>query len=266
MSERDPGDRGPVPSLEVVGDEHPDPAAAVLVCHGGRSHGRGSGARRRMAYWRMRPFGSGLERAGRAHRSDLGHGVAVYLLRYRYRGWNGAAMDAYHDAAWAVGEITRRHPGRPVALLGHSMGGRAVLRAAGQPGVVAVCALAPWIETEHGAGGTRTSTDPVEQLAGRAVLIAHGDRERMTDPAASLDYAIRARRVTDRVARFDVLGDGHAMLRRAAGWTSLVRGFVLGDLGAEPLDRRIANAMQRPAPDGLSVPLAPVHHETGASP
>jgi pimeloyl-ACP methyl ester carboxylesterase len=244
----------PEPTLEVVGDEHPDPAAVVLVAHGGRSHGRDSGGRRRLAYWRMRPFGTELERAGRTHRTDVGHGVAVYMLRYRYRGWNGAAMDAYRDAAWAVGEITRRHPGRQVALVGHSMGGRAVLRAAGEPGVVAVCALAPWIEG-----------DPVEQLAGRAVLIAHGDRERMTDPAASLDYAVRARRIADRVARFDVLGDGHAMLRRAADWSSLVRRFVLGELGAEPLDRVITNAMQEPAPGGLSVPLAPVHEKTGAS-
>ncbi|TCK25383.1 alpha/beta hydrolase [Pseudonocardia endophytica] len=253
------------PELDVVGDEHPDPAAVVLVCHGGRSHGRDSGSRRRLTYWRMRPFGTELERAGRGHRTDVGHGVAVYLLRYRYRGWNGAAMDAYRDAAWAVGEITRRHPGRPVALVGHSMGGRAVLRAAGEPGVVAVCALAPWIETERSAGGARVSTDPVEQLAGRAVLIAHGDRERMTDPRASLDFAIRARRVTDRIARFDVLGDGHAMLRRAADWSSLVRRFVLGELGVEPLDRSITNAMQRPAPEGLSVPLAPVHEQSGVS-
>ncbi len=254
MSEPESRERGPAPSLEVVGDEHPDPAAVVLIAHGGRSHGRDTGSRRRLAYWRMRPFGAVLERGGRRHRTDVGHGVAVYLLRYRYRGWNGAAMDAYRDAAWAVGEITRRHPGRPVALLGHSMGGRAVLRAAGEPGVVAVCALAPWLEG-----------DPVEQLAGRSVLIAHGDRERMTDPAASLDYAIRARRVTDRVARFDVLGDGHAMLRRAADWSSLVRRFVLGELGAEPVDLFITNAMHEPTPGGLSVPLAPVHHQTGAS-
>jgi pimeloyl-ACP methyl ester carboxylesterase len=247
-------DTEPRPSLEIVGDEHPEPAAVVLVCHGGRSRGRDTGARRRLTYWRMRPFGTELERAGRAHRTDVGHGVAVYLLRYRFRGWNGAAMDAYRDAAWAVGEITRRHPGRPVALVGHSMGGRAVLRAAGEPGVVAVCALAPWIEG-----------DPVEQLAGRAVLIAHGDRERMTDPRASLDYAIRARQVTDRIARFDVVGDGHAMLRRAADWSSLVRRFVLGELGVEPLDRSITNAMQRPAPQGLSVPLTPAHEKTGAS-
>lgn len=258
-------DHGPAPFLEVVGDPHPDPAAVVLVAHGGRSQGREPGARHSLAYWRMVPFARTLERAGRrAHRDAgadgapagdglagyglAGDGLAVYLLRYRHRGWNGPAMDAYRDARWAVGEITRGHPGRPVALLGHSMGGRAVLRAAGEPGVVAVCALAPWIEG-----------DPVEQLAGRSVLIAHGDRDRMTDPSASFDFAVRARRVTDRVARFDVRGDGHTMLRRATAWSSLVRRFVLGELGVEPVDGRITKAMQEPAPGGLRTVL------TGAS-
>lgn len=236
------------PWLETAGDAHPDPAAVVLVAHGGRAHSTAPARRRGLAYWRMRPFAQVLERAGRPHRGTGGTGVAVYLLRYRVRGWNGPAADAHADAEWAVAEIARRHPGRPVVLVGHSMGGRAVLRAAGAPDVVAVCGLAPWLD----------GSDPVDQLAGRAVLIAHGDRERMTDPAASYAYAVRARRVTGRVARFDVHGDGHAMLRRAADWTSLVRRFALGELGAEPLDPSITNAMREPAPDGLRAALEPV--------
>ena len=238
-----------VPSLEVVGTARPEPEAVVLLAHGGRSHGTDSGRRRRLAYWRMVPFARALERGGR--RAGSG-GLAVYLLRYRVRGWNGPAMDAYRDVRWALDEIARRHPGRPVALVGHSMGGRAVLRAADGPGVVAVCALAPWLEG-----------DPVAQLAGRAVLIAHGDRERMTDPAESFDYAVRARAVTRRVARFDVHGDGHAMLRRAADWTSLVTRFVFGELGIEPVDRFITKAMQEPAPGGLHTALDTA--STGAS-
>ena len=102
----------------------------------------------------------------------------------------------------------------------------------------------------------------MEQLAGRGVLIAQGDRERMTDPAASFDFAVRARRVTDRIARFDVLGDGHAMLRRAADWSSLVRRFVLGELGVEPVDRVITKAMHEPAPGGLRTALTAL---TGAA-
>ncbi|MFP5073017.1 alpha/beta hydrolase [Pseudonocardia nantongensis] len=241
----------PQPRLETAGDPHPEPAAVVLVAHGGKAHSTAPATRRGLAYQRMRPFAGALERAGRAHRSERGEGVAVYLLRYRVRGWNGPAADAYADAVWATGEIARRHPDRPVVLVGHSMGGRAVLRAAGAPGVVGVCGLAPWLD----------ASDPVTQLAGRSVLIAHGDRERMTDPAASYAYALRAREVTSRVARFDMLGDGHAMLRRAGDWTSLVRRFALGELGAEPRDPLITNAMREPAPAGLRVAL-----EAGAGP
>ncbi|BBG00717.1 MULTISPECIES: alpha/beta fold hydrolase [Pseudonocardia] len=237
----------PMPWLETAGRTHPAPAGVVLVAHGGRAHSTAPARRRGLAYRRMPPFARAVERAGREHRTGLGSGIATHLLRYRVRGWNGPAMDALRDVQWAVRELTDRHPGRPVVLVGHSMGGRAVLGAAGAAGVVAVCGLAPWLD----------DTDPVAQLAGRAVLIAHGDRERMTDPAASYAYALRAREVTDRVARFDVHGDGHAMLRRAADWTSLVSRFVLGELGAEPRDPVISNAMTEPAPAGLRVALEP---------
>ncbi len=81
---------------------------------------------------------------------------------------------------------TGASPGTPVVLVGHSMGGRAALGAAGAPNVVAVCALAPWLD----------GSDPVDQLAGRTVLIAHGDRERYTDPGESYAYALRAKAVT----------------------------------------------------------------------
>ncbi|GAA1403312.1 alpha/beta hydrolase [Pseudonocardia kongjuensis] len=239
----------PTPQLDTVGRARPEPAGVLLVAHGGRAHSTAPARRRGLAYRRMSPFARAVERAGRGYRTALGTGIATHLLRYRVRGWNGPAMDALQDVRWAVRELTDRHPGRPVVLVGHSMGGRAVLRAAGAPGVVAVCALAPWLD----------GTDPVAQLAGRAVLIAHGDRERMTDPAASYAYALRAREVTGRVARFDVHGDGHAMLRRAADWTALVRRFVLGELGAEPPDPVVSNAMTEPAPAGLRVALGPAH-------
>jgi dienelactone hydrolase len=167
------------------------------------------------------------------------------MLRYRLRGWNGSARDAARDADEVLTDLHERHPGVPIALVGHSMGGRAVLHAAGAPDVRAVAALAPWLD----------GTDPVEQLAGRSLLIAHGDRERTTDPRESLAYAVRAREVTDRVARFDVRGDGHAMLRRARQWHALVTRFVLGELGLAPQDPAIADAMRQPGPDGLQVPL-----------
>lgn len=225
-----------LPRLEAVGVPPADPPAVVLVLHGGRSRSRESGERRRLTYWRMLPFARRLAHAG----------PAVYMQRYRFRGWNGPARDAQRDAEAGIAEIAARHPGVPVVLVGHSMGGRAALGAAGAPGVIAVCALAPWLD----------GTDPVDQLAGRTVLIAHGDQERWTSPAASFEYAVRAKRVTDAVARFDVHGAGHFMLSHVGEWDRLVDGFVLGVTGIEPEDPVIANALRQPTPAGLRAALA----------
>jgi pimeloyl-ACP methyl ester carboxylesterase len=228
-----------LPRLDVVGRPVAAPPGVVLVLHGGRSKSRESGERKRLTYARMLPFAWPLAAAG----------SAVYMLRYRYRGWNAPFKDPAIDADWALGEIAKRHAGVPVVLVGHSMGGRAALTVAGAPNVVAVCALAPWLD----------DSDPVEQLAGRTVLIAHGDRERYTDPAESYAYALRAKHVTGRTARFELPGAGHYMVYRARAWQSLVRRFVLGSLGIEPEDPVITNALRQPAPGGLRtvVPVSP---------
>jgi dienelactone hydrolase len=215
-------------------------SAIVLVLHGGRSNSHGRAHRLRLTYRRMLPFARRLANAG------AGRGLSVWMVGYRFRGWNGPDMDAKQDALWALDEAARRHPGTPVVLVGHSMGGRAALHAGGHPSVEAVCALAPWLD----------GADPVEQLAGRTVLIAHGDQERMTDPGQSYAFAMRAKRVTDRVCRFEVHGDGHAMLKRARDWHSLVCRFVLGEVGIEPADPEIEEALRQPAPAGLRAALA----------
>ncbi len=223
-----------LPRIEPV--RHPRAGAPVaLVLHGGRSRSTESGERNRLTYWRMVPFAATLADAG----------LATYLLRYRVRGWNAPDRDALRDAEWALGELARRHPGAPVVTVGHSMGGRAALAAAGAPNVTAVCALAPWLD----------GSDPVDQLAGRTVLIAHGDRERWTDPAQSYAYALQAKAAGVRICRFDVPGAGHFMLSRYRTWSALVRRFALGTTGVEPLDPVIANALAQPAPSGLRTTL-----------
>lgn len=222
-----------LPRIETVGSAVIAPRAVALVLHGGRDASRESSERRGLAYLRMLPVARMLARGG----------VAVYLLRYRYRGWNAPTKDAELDARWALGDIARRWPGVPVVLVGHSMGGRAALGAAGADNVVAVCALAPWVEW----------SDPVAQLAGRTVLIVHGDRDRWTDPGSSFAYALRAKGVTDRVARFELAWSGHFMFVRVGAWHSLVRRFVQAASGSTPEDPAIADAMQQPAPCGLRV-------------
>jgi len=225
------------PGLRVFGVR--DTRAVVLVLHGGQERSRARAHRFRPAYLRILPFARDLAWSGRRE------GVAVWALRYRYRGWNGSAMDPVVDARWALDEIRRRHPGAPVVLVGHSMGGRTALRVADDPAVVGVCVLAPW--TPPG--------EPVDQLSGRTILIAHGDLDRITDPRLSLEYAVRAKDVTDAVCRFDVRGDTHSMLRRAKEWRVLVRRFTLGVLGVTELDHVIASALAKPSPGGLTVQL-----------
>lgn len=206
---------GREPHLAVAG-----PAAGakvvVLVLHGGRADSlevspRGS------AYLRMVPFAWAIQRATR------GRDVAVWLLRYRVRGWNAPTLHPVQDARWALDEARRVHPGAPIVLVGHSMGGRTALRLAGEPDVVGVCALAPWIE----AG------EPVPQRSGTSVLIAHGDGDRTTDPVQSQSYAARIGASFVRVP-----GETHAMLHRPLFWNRLVTGFVTTTLGMPPMSRQ----------------------------
>lgn len=188
--------------------------AVVLVLHGGQSDSVAPTSPAQLAAARMVPFARGLQRAGR------GHGLAVWTLHYSYRGWNGAQASPLADVGWALAEVRHRDGDVPVLLLGHSMGGRAALRAAGDPSVRAVLALAPWLP----------DGEPVRQLAGRRVLIAHGSRDRVTSPRGSRAYTERAAAVTPQVSWLSVRGDTHAMLVRFRTWQRLAIRFTLSCL------------------------------------
>ncbi len=203
-------DRSGTPKLRGFPAATGTPHTVVLVLHGGKAHSQQRVRPRQLAYLRMVPF------ARLAHRAASETGTAVWLLRNRLRGWNGPAMDAVQDARWALSEIARVHPDARVVLAGHSMGGRAALRLAGDPQVTAVCALAPWIE----------SGEPTEQLADRTVLVVHGDRDRITSQSASQSYARRATAAGHDVRYVVIPGVGHSMLRKRVEWEGHVRRFV----------------------------------------
>lgn len=182
----------------------------VVVAHGGRSKGTVPTTAHDPAVLRMIPVAAAIRRAVQEN------GAAVRRPRFRVRGWNGPEASPVADLNQTLDDLADG----PVVLVGHSMGGRAVMRAAGHHKVVAVVGLAPWLPPG----------EPVEQLAGRRVLFVHGTGDRVTSPAETWAYADRAREVT-RTATIEVHGTDHAMLRRARLWHHLAADFVRVSLG-----------------------------------
>ncbi|ALO98705.1 hypothetical protein SHL15_7708 [Streptomyces hygroscopicus subsp. limoneus] len=159
-------------------------------------------------------------------------------VRYRLRGWNGERADPVRDTQRALELLAEAAGPVPVVLVGHSMGARAALRAAGFPQVRAVLALAPWYPPG----------EPVRQLRGRRIAVLHGDRDRVTSPADSADFVRRARAVADGADLALVAEGDHAMIRRASVWHRAVRCAVerllAPDLSSAPFPG------SRPAGDG----------------
>ncbi len=195
-----------------------DPRGAVLVLHGG-------GARRdtmmvsptQLSVLRMIPVARRVARVGRGR-------LAVHRLLNSARGWD-TRRTPVDDAVWALEELRRRRPGLPVALVGHSLGGRAALLAGGRDGVASVVALNPYVFGSDDA-----------DLTGRRVLVVHGDQDRVADPRRSAAVAERLATRAD-VDYISVRGGRHAMLRHGTVFERAAAEFVaatlLGD--ASPL-------------------------------
>ncbi|MFE1443396.1 alpha/beta hydrolase [Streptomyces sp. NPDC058739] len=180
----------------------PRPRAAVLVLHGGRAVSTRPARPWQLAALRMDLFVRALSDALPAR------DVLVAQVRYRLRGWNDPHADPARDTERALDHLAEQVGPVPTVLLGHSMGGRAALRAAGHPQVSGVVAVAPWWPRG----------EPVEQVAGRHVVALHGDRDRITSPADSADCVRRAQRTATRAGMAVVGGGDHAMLRRRDFW------------------------------------------------
>lgn len=201
------------------------PRAVVLVLHGGKAKSYGRVEPGQLAVKRMLPFARSIEQSDDS--------LAVARLRYRYRGWNDPAADPVVDVAFALERLEESYGSVPVVLVGHSLGGRAALHTAGHPMVTGVVALAPWLP----------GTEPVEQLAGRDLVVLHGTRDATTSPGASARYAARAVDVAQQVACLRVPRSGHGMLLRARLWHALTTEFVRAIVDRESFDRPVASAI-----------------------
>jgi acetyl esterase/lipase len=214
------------PSVAVRAAEG-ETKAVVLVLGGGRANSFDPSDPSQLTALRMRPFATTLHRRGRRR------GVAVWTVRYRYRGWNGLDRSPVADVQWALDEVRRRHGDVPVVIVGHSMGGRTALAVGGDPSVQGICALAPWTER----------ADPVDQLAGKTILVVHGTLDMVTSPRGSRAYARHAAAAGAAVGYIAMPGEMHAMVLRWSVWHRLASGFALGVLGFAPMPRRITRAL-----------------------
>jgi pimeloyl-ACP methyl ester carboxylesterase len=193
----------------------------VLVLHGGKAKSTGAVEPGQLAVRRMQPIAR--------HLAALGDDLAVAQLRYRVRGWNDSGADALSDVEVALRAIVDEFGSVPVVLVGHSMGGRAALRSAGAESVRGVVALAPWLP----------GAEPVDQLAGKDVVVLHGTRDKTTSPRASARYVERAQPIARRARCLFVPWSGHGMLARASTWHRLTAAFTAALVDDAPLDHAL---------------------------
>jgi alpha-beta hydrolase superfamily lysophospholipase len=197
-----------------VPGEMATPAGIVVVLHGGREVSMRPVTVVDLPVLRMVPVARAIRHA------VGGAGIAVWRHRFAVRGWNGGQASPAGDLSRLLDDIRARYGGVRVVVAGHSMGARAALRAAGHPAVCAVAGLAPWLP----AG------EPVGQLAGRRVLVAHGSADTVTDPGDTWAYARRAGAVTS-VTALEIRGGDHPMLRRANLWHAVAAEFARVSFG-----------------------------------
>jgi dienelactone hydrolase len=186
----------------------------VVVAHGGQSVSTEPTTAYQLAVLRMIPLVAAIRHAVR------GHTVMVGRPRFEVRGWNDADASPVRDLTRLLDDLRDEFGPVPVVLVGHSMGARAALRAAGHPSVTAAAGLAPWLPPG----------EPVDQLAGRRILLAHGTADSVTSPADTWVYAKRARALTS-VTEIEVRTGEHTMLWRAPLWHGLAAAFTCLSLG-----------------------------------
>lgn len=187
------------------------PRAVVLMLHGGQEHSEAPVQNKHASWWRMASMARSLR--GFADESS----VAVSLLQHRLRGWNGSSDPApVRDARWALTQVSAAHPGLPIVLVGHSMGGRTACHVADDPAVVGVVALAPWLP----------EGEPVVAVAGRHLRVLHGTRDNWTSAHWSRDYVERSRPIAASATWDSMPNAGHFMFRRPSVWRRFVEDSV----------------------------------------
>ncbi|MFC8981067.1 alpha/beta fold hydrolase [Streptomyces sp. NPDC057411] len=205
------------PALHLTGPRFLSAAGAVLLLHGGRADSLAPPPLLNLPDLRMRAFARVLGRDPR--HAD----VLIGYVRYRMRGWNGERADPVQDTRRALAELAEEAGPLPVVLLGHSMGARAALRAADDPHVRGVVALAPWCPPG----------EPVAHLAHRTVIALHDPADQITSATDTWAYLDRAEAAGARVRGIRMPAGRHTMISRSGLWHSLAARSTAEVLGLE---------------------------------
>lgn len=194
------------------------PSGVVLMLHGGQERSHQPVENKHASWWRMALIAKSLRPL--ADRHNLG----VVLLQYRLRGWNDHSNpDPVADARWALERLRAAHPGLPIALVGHSMGGRTACRVADDRVVEGVCALAPWLP----------QGEPNETLRGKHLRVLHGTADKWTSARWSKDFVERTQEVAASATWAPMPRVGHFMLRKVGKWNRFVSDSVAQQLGLD---------------------------------
>lgn len=233
----------PPPSVEAL--RSPSRARdLVILAHGGSVQADNPARDWHSGLLRVLQFGDVAAKAA--------PGSAVGLLRYRVCGWNGASADPARDVQRVIDAAPQQF--ERILLIGHSMGGRAVLRASAHPRVRGVLALAPWVPADE--PGVRPSHTPV--------VIATGTNDDTTPVGMARHFVRRSREGGSQLAYFEIPGAGHRLLRHANVVDRLIRSFVTHSLGDadDVVSASISGDARRP-PDSLPMQPAGRIHLSG---
>lgn len=191
------------------------PELGVLVLPGGTDSSYRPFSPLQGSAVRMYPFTASIQ-------LRFGPRVRVRQAEYRVYGWNGGQASPMPYARAALDRLAADCPGAPIAVIGHSMGGRIAAQLGDDERVTDVLALAPWWQF----------ADWRQIRDGVRVRAVHGDADTVTLPKRT---AKGIRELTERGldAEFvSVPGGGHPMLDHIGLWQGDALRFV-----GEALDR-----------------------------
>ncbi|MCF8587144.1 alpha/beta fold hydrolase [Gordonia liuliyuniae] len=187
----------------------PGPELAVLVLPGGTDFSYRPFSTMQSSALRMYPFTASIQAA-------FGARVRIRQSRYRVYGWNGDQASPMPYARNDLEQLARAYPDVPVAVIGHSMGGRIAAQLGDDDRVTDILALAPWWQFADW-----------RQIHDEARVVAiHGESDTVTRPKRT------AKGIAELAARgldatyVPVPGGGHPMLDHIGFWHGEALSFV----------------------------------------